>query len=125
MADLHSKILDARQPGGPNSFNFMHFWGKFSKIVCWRSQGLASHLGEILDPPLYWIYYMAASCIKTSHPQQPFGKWDLIENLKIEAYFKAFYYYRWRIVSHFEGSSLLFHGCPSTYIVVNNKEIVV
>ena len=21
---------------GPNSFNFMQFWGKFCKIVCWR-----------------------------------------------------------------------------------------
>ena len=23
-------------PGGPNSFNFMQFLGKFGKIVCWR-----------------------------------------------------------------------------------------
>ena len=36
VADLHSKILDARPPGGPNSFNFMQFLGKFGKIVCWR-----------------------------------------------------------------------------------------
>ena len=37
MADLHSKILDARPPpGGPNSFNFMRFLGNFGKIVCWR-----------------------------------------------------------------------------------------
>ena len=34
VADLHSKILDA-PPGGPNSFNFMQFLGKFGKIVCW------------------------------------------------------------------------------------------
>ena len=34
-------------PGGPNSFNFMQFLGKFSKIVYWRTL-----LGEILDPPL-------------------------------------------------------------------------
>ena len=34
-ADLHSKILDA-PPGGPNSFNFMQFLGKFGKIVCWH-----------------------------------------------------------------------------------------
>ena len=24
-------------PGGPNSFNFMQFLGKFDKIVCWRA----------------------------------------------------------------------------------------
>ena len=24
-----------RPPPGPNSFNFMQFWGKFGKIVCW------------------------------------------------------------------------------------------
>ena len=26
----------ARTHQGPNSFNFMQFWGKFGKIVCWR-----------------------------------------------------------------------------------------
>ena len=31
VADLHSKILDARPPPGPNSFNFMQFLGKFGK----------------------------------------------------------------------------------------------
>ena len=28
-------------PRGPNSFNFMQFWGNFGKIVCW-----CPHLGE-------------------------------------------------------------------------------
>ena len=37
-------------PRGPNSFNFMQFWGKFGKIVCWHLP--PPHLGEILDPPL-------------------------------------------------------------------------
>ena len=23
-------------PGGPNSFNFMQFSGKYGKIICWR-----------------------------------------------------------------------------------------
>ena len=32
-------------PGGPNSFNFMQFLGKFGKIVCWRSPG------ELAPPP--------------------------------------------------------------------------
>ena len=36
MADLHSNILDARPPGGPNSSNFMQFLGNFCEIVCWR-----------------------------------------------------------------------------------------
>ena len=42
-------------PGGPNSFNFMQFLGKFGKIVCWRPPPRGSWrplLGEILDPPL-------------------------------------------------------------------------
>ena len=28
--------MRAPLPGGPNSFNFMHFLGKFGKFVCWR-----------------------------------------------------------------------------------------
>ena len=31
VANLHSKILDCRTPGRPNSFNFMQFFGKFCK----------------------------------------------------------------------------------------------
>ena len=29
-------VRDTHTPGGPNSFNFMQFLGKFGKIVCWR-----------------------------------------------------------------------------------------
>ena len=50
LADLHSKILDARPPPPPrrpNSFNFMQFLGEFGKIVC-----SCPHLGKILDLPL-------------------------------------------------------------------------
>ena len=36
VADLHSKIVDMRPPGGPNSFNFMQFLGNFDEIVCWH-----------------------------------------------------------------------------------------
>ena len=40
-------------PGGPNSFNFMPFLGKFGKIVCWRPlESWRPLLGEILDTPL-------------------------------------------------------------------------
>ena len=45
-------------PGGPNSFNFIQFLGKFGKIVCWRPSPLGSWrplLGEILDPPLEYV----------------------------------------------------------------------
>ena len=61
MADLHSKILEARPPppGGPNSFNFMQFLGKFGNIVCWRPPPPESWrplLGEILDPPLKTVH---------------------------------------------------------------------
>ena len=47
MADLHSKIVDARPPPpeGPNSFNFMQFLGNFGKIVCWCPPG------ELAPPP--------------------------------------------------------------------------
>ena len=27
-------------PGGPNSFSFMQFLGKYGKIVCWRPRGV-------------------------------------------------------------------------------------
>ena len=57
MADLHSKILNASlplPPWGPNSFNFMQFWGKIGKIICWRL-----HLGEILDLPLRILAVLA------------------------------------------------------------------
>ena len=43
-------------PPGPYSFNFMQFWGKFGKIVCWHPPhpppkwGWRPHLGEILYP---------------------------------------------------------------------------
>ena len=38
-------------PPGPKSFNFMQFWRKFAKIICWCPPGeLVPHLGEILDP---------------------------------------------------------------------------
>ena len=36
VADLHSKILDARPSRGPNSFNFMQFFGRF-----WQNRVLA------------------------------------------------------------------------------------
>ena len=39
-------------PRPPNSFDFIQFSGKFSKIVCWRPPGSWRPPGEILDPPL-------------------------------------------------------------------------
>ena len=39
-------------PRGRTSLNFMQFLGKFGKIVCWLPL-----LGEILDPPLLYIYW--------------------------------------------------------------------
>ena len=60
---LHSKILDAPPPRGPNSFNFIQFLGKLVKIACWRPppEGWRPHLGEILDPPLVSICTMTVS----------------------------------------------------------------
>ena len=36
---------DACPPGGPNSFDFMQFFGKFGNFVCWRPPG------ELAPPP--------------------------------------------------------------------------
>ena len=54
VADLHSKILDARPPWGSKFFQFHAVFGKFWQnhmlappLVSWRPL-----LGEILDPPL-------------------------------------------------------------------------
>ena len=50
MADLHSEIVDAPLPWGPNSFNFVQFLGKFGKIICWYPlEGWCPHLRDILD----------------------------------------------------------------------------
>ena len=58
VADLRG-ARGTRPPGGPNSFNFMQFLGKFGKIVCWHPPPpLGSWrplLGEILDPPLFLL----------------------------------------------------------------------
>ena len=40
------KFWTRAPPGGPNSFNFMQFLGKFGKIVCWRPPP-----GELAPPP--------------------------------------------------------------------------
>ena len=43
------------RPQGPNSFNFMQFWGKFGKsYVGTPPGGWSPHIREILDPPLPW-----------------------------------------------------------------------
>ena len=49
--------------GGPNSFNFMQFLGKFGKIVCWLPPGSwRPLLREILDPPL--MPYSFCCCVE-------------------------------------------------------------
>ena len=45
VADLRGARGTRAPPGGPNSFNFMQFLGKFGKIVCWRPPG------ELAPPP--------------------------------------------------------------------------
>ena len=47
------RIYIGNPPGGPNSFNFMQFLGKFGKIVFWGPlESWRPLLGKILDPPL-------------------------------------------------------------------------
>ena len=45
VADLRG-ARGTQAPWGPNSFNFMHFLGKFGKFVCWRP-----HPRELVPPP--------------------------------------------------------------------------
>ena len=45
VADLRGAQGICAPPGGPNSFNFMQFMGKFGKIICWRPPG------ELAPPP--------------------------------------------------------------------------
>ena len=94
MADLHSKILDARPPpGGPNSFNFMQFLGKFGKIVCWRPPppgSLRPLLGEILDPPLNLIYsFRAQLAINSNKYNTQQGKVSRINQMSLQIEFMA------------------------------------
>ena len=42
-----------RPPTAQNFLNFMQFFAKFGKIICWRPpEGWRPLLWEILDPPL-------------------------------------------------------------------------
>ena len=41
VADLRG-VRDACPPGGPNSFNFMQFLGKYGKIICWCPRGVGT-----------------------------------------------------------------------------------
>ena len=51
------KFWTLASPRDPNSFNFMHFLGKFGKIVRWHPpESWRPLLGEILDPPLDCMY---------------------------------------------------------------------
>ena len=45
VADLRGAQGTRAPPGGPNSFNFMQFLGKFDKFLCWRPPG------ELAPPP--------------------------------------------------------------------------
>ena len=59
VADLHSKILDARSPFLPAPSKFFQFHAVYGEI--WQNrmltipapEGWRPHLGEVLDPPLY------------------------------------------------------------------------
>ena len=53
VADLGGGVRGS-PPGRPNSFDFMQFSGKFSKIVCWRPPWQLAPPGEILDPSLHF-----------------------------------------------------------------------
>ena len=57
MADLHSNILDRHPPPpGSYSLNFTQFLGNFDKTnVGAPLEGWRPHLGEILNPSLFWV----------------------------------------------------------------------
>ena len=50
-------------PGGPNSFNFMQFLGKFGKIVCWRL------LSEVTLPNRIFILKLRSNSPKANRNQ--------------------------------------------------------
>ena len=53
VADLHSKILDARPPGS-KFFQFHTVWGEiWQNPMLTPQEDWRPHIGEILDPPLY------------------------------------------------------------------------
>ena len=53
MADLGGVPLACSPPTAQNFLNFMQFFGKFDKIVCWHPlEGRRPLLQGILDPPL-------------------------------------------------------------------------
>ena len=52
------RAIPLPHPRGLNSFNFMQFFGKFGKIVCWHLEGCHPHLEEFLDPPLMATTYL-------------------------------------------------------------------
>ena len=58
VADLRSKIVDARPPFGPIFLIFMQFSAKFGQIIGLRPPplGLAPPVWEILDPSLVGIW---------------------------------------------------------------------
>ena len=54
-------------PGGPNSFNFMQFLGKFGKIVCWHPPGELvpppqGNPGYATAMPVIWLRYSRSKC---------------------------------------------------------------
>ena len=53
-ADLGGVPPDAPPPTAQNFLNFMQFFAKFGKIICWRPSPGSWHplLQGILDPPL-------------------------------------------------------------------------
>ena len=61
MADLRGREGRVHS-WGPNSFNFMQFLGKFSKIVCWRPRAVgAPSLGKS------WIRHCRATFLVYRH----------------------------------------------------------
>ena len=68
MADLHSKILDARPPLGVQILSIScSFWENLAKSYVGAPPGeLAPPLGEILDPPLVSIVFIQVLYAKTS-----------------------------------------------------------
>ena len=59
VADLGGRTRRAPSPPTAQNFlNFMQFFAKFGKIICWHPppEGWRPLLRGILDPPLYCIY---------------------------------------------------------------------
>ena len=72
----------APSSGGPNSFNFMQFLGKFGKIICWRPWGVgAPSSGKSWI--CHWLYFLFGPCANPG-PGPNLCEWVISQQWQIQ-----------------------------------------